>query len=71
MKFLKNRCAKVEIIDMVIGIVVAVIMIPVAIIQINESAGNFTGVQRTLLNLVPTLLIVGLLATAYVSRRKK
>lgn len=45
-------------------IIVAVILIPVAITAISDSSGNYTGTQQSLLNLVPTLLVVGLLLVA-------
>jgi len=66
MKLLKSKkgMSTGSIISVVIGIVVAVIMIPVAITQITASSGNYTGTQSTLLNLVPTLLVVGLLVGA-------
>lgn len=50
----------------VIGVVIAVTVIPVASNQITQSLGNYSATERTLLQLVPTMLVVGVLIGALV-----
>jgi len=68
MKFLKSKkgFGIGTLITFVIGIVIAVIVIPIAITEIDASAGNYSSSQQSLLNLVPLLLVVGLLIGAVV-----
>jgi hypothetical protein len=65
MRLLKAKKAMVgKLIYYVIAVVIAVAIIPIAIITINQALGNFTTTQQTLLLLVPTLLVIGLVVGA-------
>jgi len=50
----------------VVGIVIAITIIPIASGAITASLGNYTATEQTLLKLVPTLLVVGLIIGALV-----
>lgn len=69
MKLLKSKTGMAgamigSLIGIIVVVIVSVILIPVTITSINESAGNYTSTQQSLLNLIPTLLVVGLLLAA-------
>jgi uncharacterized membrane protein YciS (DUF1049 family) len=55
-----------NIIYYIVGIVIAVAIIPVAITSINDSKGNYTASQQSLLDLVPLMLVIALIVGALV-----
>ena len=63
MKFLKHKkgFSIGSLIVFIIGIVIAVTVIPIATTAITASKENFTSSQQTLLDLIPTILVVALL----------
>lgn len=69
MKLLKSKTGMVGafisgLIGVIIVVIVGVLLIPVAKTAITESAGNYTGSEVSLLNIIPLLLVVGLLLAA-------
>jgi len=66
MRFLKSKRGlnAGSLIMTVIGIIIAVTVIPLAITAINDSEGNYTATQFLLLGLVGLALVVGVLFAA-------
>lgn len=55
---------KGSIVKAVIEVIVAVVLVPAALIVINESIGNYTATQRVIVNLLGLFLVLGILYAA-------
>jgi hypothetical protein len=67
MKLLKSKTAVNvgSLITVVIGIVIAVSIIPVAITTISDTEGNYSATEQVLLGLVSLLLVVGVIWASF------